>query len=104
MAGLYDIPRGDGHAIPALVSAASACIERQENLDNSGWAQFFLYQTLYCVDVEKPACEDAVKRAMPMWIQERLHMRWLDSIVLLAQPQGADRLQTDIDQALKRTS
>jgi hypothetical protein len=28
-------------------------------LENSGWAQFFLYQTLYCVDVEKPACEEA---------------------------------------------
>ncbi|CAE8639947.1 unnamed protein product [Polarella glacialis] len=56
------------------------------------------------VDVEKPACEEAVKRAMPMWVQEWLHHRWLDNIVLQAQPQGADQMQRDVDLSLKRTN
>jgi len=55
------------------------------------------------VDVEKPASEEMVKRTMPMWIQERLHHRWLDNIILRAQPQGADNLQRDVDASLRRT-
>jgi len=39
-----------------------------------------------------------------MWIQERLHERWLDSIVLPAQPQGADKMQRDVDASLQRTN
>jgi len=39
-----------------------------------------------------------------MWIQERLHERWLNDIVLLAQPQGADKMQRDVDAALRRTN
>jgi len=106
MAGLYDGPSGrsDGALLPRLVAGACAQIDRQDELDASGWAQFFLYQTLYCVDVEKPACEEQVKRAMPMWVQERLHQRWLDGIVLHAQPQGADELQRDVDASLRRTN
>lgn len=103
MTDLYDVPCGEGFALPVLVTAACEHIEKLEDLETSGWAQFFLYQTLYCVDVEKPACEEAVKRAMPMWIQEKLHMRWLDSVVLHAQPQGADTMQVEVDAALKRT-
>eukprot|EP00913_Durusdinium_trenchii_P033487 g31352.t1 len=56
--------------LPLFVSRACQLLATKTELENSGWAQFFLYQTLYCVDVEKPACEEAVKRAMPMWIQE----------------------------------
>lgn len=41
---------------------------------------------------------------MPMWIQEVLHHRWLDHIVLLAQPQGADEMQRDVDRCLHRTN
>lgn len=106
MAGLYDViaAEGDAFALPALVAQACSQIGSRQELDNSGWAQFFLYQTLYCVDVEKPGSEEAVKRAMPMWIQERLHEQWLDSIVLQAQPQGADELQKDVDASLKRTN
>ena len=37
-------------------------LRTKTELENSGWAQFFLYQTLYCVDVEKPACEEAAAR------------------------------------------
>lgn len=32
------------------------------NLSHSGWVQFYLYQTLYCCDVEKPECEEEIKR------------------------------------------
>ncbi|CAK9055997.1 unnamed protein product [Durusdinium trenchii] len=90
--------------LPLFVSRACQLLATKTELENSGWAQFFLYQTLYCVDVEKPACEEAVKRAMPMWIQEVLHHRWLDDIVLLAQPQGADEMQRDVDRCLQRTN
>jgi len=90
--------------LPLLVSKACEGIEDVETLDNSGWAQFFLYQTIYCVDVLKPQCEEPVKRAVPMWMQERLHERWLNDIVLLAQPQGADNMQRDVDAAFRRTN
>jgi len=103
MAGLYDSGTSSA-ALPLLVQRACDLVDSADDLDQSGWAQFFLYQTLYCVDVEKPACEEAVKRAMPMWIQERLHHRWLDSIVLMAQPQGADRFQKEVDVSLRRTN
>lgn len=111
MANLYDVrvaPREEGDkgrlVLPMLVARACELVEDRTALDGAGWAQFFLYQTLYCVDVEKPACEEAVKRAVPMWIQERLHQRWLNDIVLLAQPQGADEMQRDVDAALRRTN
>lgn len=105
MAGHYDTPSaGGGHLLPMLIANACAEISGRPELDASGWAQFFLYQTLYCVDVEKPDSEEAVKRSMPMWIQERLHQRWLDSIVLHAQPQGADHMQRDVDASLRRTN
>lgn len=109
-AGLYDTAAaasGDlqpGPVLPLLMQRACEAVRSTEQLDESGWAQFFLYQTLYCTDVEKPACEEAVKRAMPMWIQEQLHQRWLNNIVLLAQPQGADSMQRDVDAALRRTN
>eukprot|EP00933_Yihiella_yeosuensis_P011364 TRINITY_DN11861_c0_g5_i1.p1 TRINITY_DN11861_c0_g5~~TRINITY_DN11861_c0_g5_i1.p1 ORF type:complete len:521 (+),score=87.82 TRINITY_DN11861_c0_g5_i1:36-1565(+) len=107
MANVYDVTVGeDGkdHAVlPVLVKRACEQVQDTKELEQSGWAQFFLYQTLYCVDVEKPSCEEAVKRAMPMWIQEYLHQRWLDFIVLQAQPQGADQMQRDVDLALQRT-
>jgi len=105
MAGLWDAPSsGGGYLLPILVANACAEVNGRPELDGSGWAQFFLYQTLYCADVEKPASEEEIKRAMPMWIQERLHHRWLDSIVLHAQPQGADQMQRDVDASLRRTN
>lgn len=107
MSGQYELsadPEGAVPVLPLLVARACEQIQDKEELDKSGWAQFFLYQILYAVDVEKPLCEEAVKRAMPMWIQEWLHYRWLDNIVLLAQPQGADQMQRDVDLSLKRTN
>lgn len=32
------------------------------NLGHSGWVQYYLYQTLYCCDVEKPESEEQIKR------------------------------------------
>jgi len=107
MAGLYDTKTHPGASLPVLPQlVANACrhVPEQTELDESGWAQFFLYQTLYCTDVEQPEAEQEIKRAVPMWIQERLHHRWLDRIVLHAQPQGADDLQRDIDSSLRRTN
>eukprot|EP00927_Polykrikos_kofoidii_P021603 TRINITY_DN20397_c0_g1_i1.p1 TRINITY_DN20397_c0_g1~~TRINITY_DN20397_c0_g1_i1.p1 ORF type:complete len:576 (-),score=100.80 TRINITY_DN20397_c0_g1_i1:185-1747(-) len=105
MANLYDAPSScGGLALPAILAKTCEDINKRDVLDNSGWAQFFIYQTLYGADVEHPANEIEIKRSVPMWIQERLHDRWLDSIVLQAQPQGADDLQRDVDMALKRTN
>lgn len=111
VAGLYDAPAaamvGSDTTVPALpefVRRACEGFGNEDDLDGSGWAQFFLYQALYCTDVEKPICEEAVKRAMPMWMQERLHHRWLNDIALLAQPQGADTMQRDVDATLRRTN
>lgn len=73
-------------------------------LDRSGWAQFWIYQTLYCVDVEQPENASEIQQAVPMWIQERLHFRWLDGILTNCQPQGADLFQLDVEAALKRTN
>lgn len=61
----------------------------EEQLEHSGWLQFFLYQSLYCADVEKPRAEEAMKRAVPFALQKALHMRWLDSILVNAQPQAS---------------
>ena len=41
---------------------------------------------------------------MPFWIQQRLHLRWLDSICVYGQAQGSDGLQLDVDRALKATN
>jgi len=103
MANLYDTRVGDHEVLPMLVAHACSGVKDVAHLDQGGWVQFFLYQTLYAVDVEKPGCEEAVKRAMPMWIQERLHTRWLNDIVLSAQPQGADAMQREVDASLQRT-
>lgn len=106
MADMYDLPVSP-HGPPllaALLERASGQVSGRQELDGSGWAQFFLYQTLYCTDVERPASEELVKRAVPMWIQERLHERWLDEIVLQSQPQGADKMLQDVDKCLRRTN
>lgn len=49
------------------------------------------------------ALEQQIKRACPMWMQERLHDTWLDGPLLKSQPQGADNLQLDVEKALART-
>lgn len=75
-----------------------------EDLDNSGWAQFFIYQSLYAADVELPKEEiSRLASAVPLWVQERLHANWLDGILLTAQIPGICKLQADVEAALKRT-
>lgn len=46
--------------LPIFVARACEQLTTKEELIGSGWAQFFLYQTIYCADVEKPSCEEAV--------------------------------------------
>ena len=75
-------------------------IRSKSSLDRSGWAQFFIYQTLYCSDVEG----GSISNYVPQWIQEHLHHRWKEGKILtVCQPQGADLLQLDVDSVLKRT-
>lgn len=85
---------------------ANACsrVRTTAQLDRAGWAQFWLYQTLYCVHLEAPPAGQEILKSVPMWIQERLHFRWLDGVLTNAQPQGADLFQLDVDAALKRTN
>lgn len=98
MRGLYE------NGCATFLANAVSQIRTTAQLDRSGWAQFWIYQTLYAVDVEKPANAAAIQQAVPMWVQERLHFRWMDGILTICQPQGADLLQLDVDAALKRTN
>lgn len=80
-----------------------ACSQlNMENLSHSGWVQYYLYQCLYCCDCEKPDTEVAIKRAVPLNVQQSLHIRWLDGILLNAQPQGSEKLQLNVDEVLAR--
>merc|ERR1712159_84125 len=90
--------------LPALLLEASNRLASPEGLDQSGMAQFHLYQTLYGLDVEKPRVEVEAKQAVPLWIQKRLHERWLGSICVIGQPQGSEALQMSVDACLQRTN
>jgi hypothetical protein len=85
---------------------ANACtrLRTTAQLDRSGWAQFWIYQTIYCADVEGPENAAEIIKAVPMWVQERLHFKWLDGVLTNCQPQGIDLFQMDVDKALKRTN
>ncbi len=98
LTGLYD------YGCVGFLSNACSRLRTTAQLDRSGWAQFWIYQTLYCVDVEIPQRAAEIQKAVPMWIQERLHFRWLDGILTTCQPQGADIFQLDVDAAMKRTN
>eukprot|EP00920_Eleutheroschizon_duboscqi_P041074 GHVT01098230.1.p1 GENE.GHVT01098230.1~~GHVT01098230.1.p1 ORF type:complete len:307 (+),score=68.46 GHVT01098230.1:857-1777(+) len=71
-----------------------------EQLAASGWLQYYLYSTLYAVDVEAPSGATAVKASVPIDFQRDLHLRWLTDILLKAQPQGSELLHTDVDHHL----
>jgi hypothetical protein len=98
--GLY----GSEYGCSSFLANACSQLRTTAQLDRSGWAQFWIYQTLYCVDVESPSTAAEIQKSVPMWIQERLHFRWLDGILTTCQPQGADLFQLDVDAALKRTN
>ena len=87
-----------------FLKAACDRVQTVEDLDNSGWAQFFIYQTLYAADVELPTEEiSRLSSAVPLWVQERLHANWLDGILLKSQIPGVCKFQADVEAALKRT-
>lgn len=110
MANLYDLALDEPHiqggrryVLPVFLQ--EACRELTiVNLPHSGWVQFFLYQTLYCTDVEKPEAEVQIKRSIPHDFQKSLHLRWLDSILLNGQPQGMEQVQHSVHSALTRLS
>jgi len=58
--GTYDSPTAEMTPLPYFLKYAVE--QAGDDLDESGWVQFFLYQTLYCCDVEKPKSEIAIKR------------------------------------------
>ncbi|KAK1937282.1 hypothetical protein X943_000746 [Babesia divergens] len=72
-----------------------------ETLPLSGWMQYIIYLTLYCTDVERPFNESAIKKSVPFEFQESLHIRWLNEILVHAQPQGSEQLQKDADAILE---
>lgn len=90
----------DGKALPKLLR--NACEAAGNDLKKAGWARYWMYQTLYCTDVEKPANEIFIKKAVPLSVQQQLHTDWLDEIVLHAQPQGSENLQKDFDECLSK--
>lgn len=94
----YEICNGD--LLPFCLSSSSNLI--QHISEHCGWVQYYLYQSLYCTDVEKPNNEIEIKKAIPFELQQSLHLRWLSDIVLNAQPQGSELLQRDIDVCLRR--
>jgi len=97
--GLEDHPS----FIPLFTNAARA-FPTTQSLDASGLTRFHLYQTLYSIDVLKPKQEEAIKRSLPLKLQERLHETWLtDGVLLTSQPQGADSFLLDVEGAVKRT-
>lgn len=53
--------------LPLLLREACRELD-MANLNHSGWVRFYLYQTLYCCDVEKPECEEELKRVSTNFI------------------------------------
>ena len=96
--------RGKYMRTDTFLMNAMSHLKTTAQLDRSGWAQFFIYQSLYGADVEKPVNSELIQQAVPMWVQERLHYRWLDGIVTTCQPQGVDLLQMNVEAVLKRTN
>lgn len=93
------------NGVPVFLANACAHLRTSAQLDRSGWAQFWIYQSLYCTDVENPKNANEIRNAVPKWVQERLHFRWIDGRILTTcQPQGSELLQLDVDAALKRTN
>lgn len=104
MANQYDFqPTGQDYLLPRLLDRGCQALDAQ-NLGPAGYSQFHVYQVLYGADVEKPACEHLIKQAIPFKLQERLHLRWVNEVLLKAQlVQGTEKLQKDVDAALQRT-
>ncbi|KAF8817787.1 hypothetical protein IE077_001374 [Cardiosporidium cionae] len=99
--GMYECPTADASPLPMFLRKTSEMINTV-NLEHSGWVQYFMYQVLYCTDVENPSNAIDIKKAIPMDIQELLHTRWLKDIVLNGQKQGTELLQMESDVLLRQ--
>ncbi|SBT70985.1 conserved Plasmodium protein, unknown function [Plasmodium malariae] len=81
----------------------NACMSlTKENISESGWVQYFLYITLYCCDIEKPSNELEIKESIPFFIQEYLHLKWLDNILITAQNQGSEKIQLEMENIIQK--
>ncbi|GFE55287.1 hypothetical protein BaOVIS_026910 [Babesia ovis] len=96
----YEWPCVNESALPIFLQRACMHLSL-ETLPLSGWTQYMLYLTLYCTDVERPQNEAAIKQSIPFEFQESLHTRWLNEILVHAQPQGSEQLQKDVDSVLE---
>ncbi|ORM40472.1 uncharacterized protein BXIN_1844 [Babesia sp. Xinjiang] len=96
----YEWPSKCESALPLFLQRACMTLSL-ETLPLSGWVQYMLYLTLYCTDVERPQNETAIKQSVPFEFQESLHTRWLNDILVHAQPQGSEQLQKDVDSVLE---
>ncbi|SCO66535.1 conserved Plasmodium protein, unknown function [Plasmodium vivax] len=106
---MYEFPhkeetRGDsstGFFMPEILKNACEGLTK-ENIVESGWIQYYLYITLYCCDVEKPRNERMIKESVPFFIQEYLHIKWLDNILITAQNQGSEKMQLEMDSIIQK--
>uniref|UniRef100_A0A3B0MFL5 RAP domain-containing protein n=1 Tax=Theileria annulata TaxID=5874 RepID=A0A3B0MFL5_THEAN len=96
----YEWPNHENASLPIFLSRACNGLNL-ENLPLSGWTQYYLYISLYCTDVEKPRNEVEIKESVPPEIQQSLHTRWLNEILIHSQPQGSEMLQKDVDTVLE---
>eukprot|EP00375_Theileria_parva_P002907 XP_765588.1 hypothetical protein [Theileria parva strain Muguga] len=96
----YEWPNYENASLPVFLNRACKGLNL-ENLPLSGWTQYYLYISLYCTDVEKPRNEIQIKESVPPEIQQSLHTRWLNEILIHSQPQGSEMLQKDVDTVLE---
>lgn len=99
--GMYEFPYEDTQFLPELLHQACSYLTK-ENIPESGWVQYFLYIILYCTDVEKPSNEIEIKKNVPYYIQEYLHFKWLDHILITAQNQGTENMQMEVEQLIQK--
>ncbi|SBS85725.1 conserved Plasmodium protein, unknown function [Plasmodium ovale curtisi] len=98
---LYTFPEKSFNFLPEILRNACNGITK-ENISECGWIQYFLYMTLYCCDVEKPSNEMEIKESIPLFIQEYLHLKWLDNILITAQNQGSEKMQLDMENVIQK--
>ncbi|KEG01829.1 hypothetical protein YYE_03348 [Plasmodium vinckei vinckei] len=98
---LYEFPKNGISFLPEILRNACNGLTK-ENISESGWVQYFLYITLYCCDVEKPINESEIKQSIPYFIQEYLHLKWLDNILITSQNQGSEKMQLEVENIIQK--
>lgn len=98
---MYEFPSTEQTFLPEILHNACNSLTK-ENLPEAGWVQYFLYLTLYCCDVEKPSNEIEIKKSVPFFIQEYLHVKWLDNILITAQKQGSEKMQLEVENIIQK--